>query len=162
MYGYNFQIGLMRNGKLLAEASPSEILEKYQTESLEEAFLRLSEMEVQHRSQSVNQTPVSVTEINNILTLDSIYTGYPKNVGTYLFRVLSICLFILTYQQDGPSSLINYTFTILIFQFVGFVSIPAGSWVNRVIECSVCNKVKGDLEYLHKKKDIQKLRCHHL
>ncbi|XP_076173781.1 ABC transporter G family member 20 [Ptiloglossa arizonensis] len=75
------KIGLMRNGKLLAEASPSEILEKYQTESLEEAFLRLSEMEVQHRSQSVNQTPVSVTEINNILTLDSIYTGYPKNLS---------------------------------------------------------------------------------
>jgi ABC-type multidrug transport system ATPase subunit len=35
-------IGLMRGGKFLAEESPSDLLRKYQAESLEDVFLKLS------------------------------------------------------------------------------------------------------------------------
>lgn len=36
-------VGLMRNGVLLAEATPYNLMQKFETTSLEEAFLRLSE-----------------------------------------------------------------------------------------------------------------------
>lgn len=36
------QIGLMRGGKLLAEESPSDLLRKYNADSLEDVFLKLS------------------------------------------------------------------------------------------------------------------------
>lgn len=35
-------IGLMRGGKFLAEESPSDLLRKYQADSLEDVFLKLS------------------------------------------------------------------------------------------------------------------------
>lgn len=37
------QIGLMRNGVLLAEQPPGFLMERYQCDSLEEVFLKLSE-----------------------------------------------------------------------------------------------------------------------
>lgn len=36
------QIGLMRGGRLLAESSPQQLLQRFQCSSLEEAFLALS------------------------------------------------------------------------------------------------------------------------
>ena len=40
------RVGLMRNGKLLAESSPKELMDEYQKESLEEVFLALFKREV--------------------------------------------------------------------------------------------------------------------
>jgi len=40
-----FQIGLMRSGRLLAEASPSTLLSTYNSHSLEDVFLLLSRIE---------------------------------------------------------------------------------------------------------------------
>lgn len=39
---YNLQIGLMREGVLLAEQSPKTLLQRFQCSSLEEVFLNLS------------------------------------------------------------------------------------------------------------------------
>lgn len=38
-------IGLMRGGRLLAEESPSELLRQYNTDSLEDVFLKLAVMQ---------------------------------------------------------------------------------------------------------------------
>lgn len=40
-----FQIGLMRGGKFLAEESPDNLLRKFQCETLEDVFLKLSVMQ---------------------------------------------------------------------------------------------------------------------
>lgn len=40
------RVGLMRNGKLLAESSPTELMNDYEKESLEEVFLALCKREV--------------------------------------------------------------------------------------------------------------------
>lgn len=39
------QIGLMRGGKFLAEESPDALLQRYQCETLEDVFLKLSVMQ---------------------------------------------------------------------------------------------------------------------
>jgi len=49
----------MRNGYLLAEAPPSELLESYQLQSLEEVFLRLCE----HDDGNQNEHDSSTREI---------------------------------------------------------------------------------------------------
>jgi hypothetical protein len=45
-----FQVGLMRDGRLLAEESPSKLLRMFQTEILEEVFLILSQRQNDGRS----------------------------------------------------------------------------------------------------------------
>ncbi|XP_066602988.1 ABC transporter G family member 20-like [Prorops nasuta] len=46
------KIGLMRCGKLLAEASPNQLLDRFQCETLEEAFLILSKRQAEGRRSS--------------------------------------------------------------------------------------------------------------
>ncbi|KAK9308730.1 hypothetical protein QLX08_001347 [Tetragonisca angustula] len=49
------RIGLLRNGQLLAESSPNELLSRFQTDSLEEAFLTLSQQQQeQSRQENIN------------------------------------------------------------------------------------------------------------
>ncbi|CAL7937627.1 unnamed protein product [Xylocopa violacea] len=59
------KIGLLRDGKLLAESSPDNLLEKYQTESLEEAFLKLSEL--QTRNQLPSEPSSATDELTTIV-----------------------------------------------------------------------------------------------
>ncbi|XP_076631467.1 ABC transporter G family member 20 [Colletes latitarsis] len=69
------KIGLMRNGLLLAESSPNELLERCHTESLEEAFLNLS-IQAESQPQSFAQTSLPIAEFCNVVTLDSIYGNH--------------------------------------------------------------------------------------
>lgn len=48
------QIGLMREGILLAEESPSALMEKYECNDLEEAFLKLSHKQENDSKNLVN------------------------------------------------------------------------------------------------------------
>lgn len=87
---HDAQIGLMRCGQLLAESSPSDLLEKYQTNSLEEAFLSLSESQVQNSPDGITQSPAPPAEFTNVATLDSIYESFPRKVMhaiLYLFNI---------------------------------------------------------------------------
>lgn len=68
------KIGLLRCGQLLAESTPTELLEQCQTDSLEEAFLSLSELQVQNQAGNVRQTHMSDTNITDVVT-DEIYDG---------------------------------------------------------------------------------------
>ncbi|KAK1136980.1 hypothetical protein K0M31_001508 [Melipona bicolor] len=52
------RIGLLRNGQLLAESSPNELLTRFQTDSLEEAFLNLSQQQ-QEQIQQEYINPIS-------------------------------------------------------------------------------------------------------
>lgn len=89
----NRQIGLMRHGQLLAESSPSDLLEKFQTDTLEEAFLRLSQQQVQNLSQMVSPPITSApAEIDNIVTLDFAYKNSPKQVRRVTHTLLDACL----------------------------------------------------------------------
>ncbi|XP_017878131.1 ABC transporter G family member 20-like [Ceratina calcarata] len=63
------KIGLMRGGLLLAESSPNDLLERFQTDSLEEAFLQLSQMQNDHRT-------IPSIGINDI-SMDSLYNDCP-------------------------------------------------------------------------------------
>ena len=56
---------MLRNGQLLAESSPNELLERFQTDSLEEAFLALSQQQTEDL-QGNNMIPDTSGEINPI------------------------------------------------------------------------------------------------
>lgn len=71
-------------GQLLAESSPSDLLEQWQTDSLEEAFLNLSHRQVQSPQGHINQTPNDTPEINEII-LDSTSSKYTTKVMSSLF-----------------------------------------------------------------------------
>lgn len=70
-------IGLMRCGQLLAESTPNELLEQFQTDSLEDAFLTLSQLQVENQSSNVRQTRMAETNITDVLADDSMYRNYP-------------------------------------------------------------------------------------
>ncbi|XP_054005310.1 ABC transporter G family member 23-like isoform X1 [Hylaeus anthracinus] len=69
-------IGLLRKGKLLAETSPNELLDMFQTDSLEEAFLNLS---ARTQTNFQDRPPVSIAEMNKMLTVESIYNSGSRN-----------------------------------------------------------------------------------
>lgn len=60
-------IGLLRNGKLLSETSPDELLEKCNCESLEEAFLMLSQKQNNHQADEQNEMEEEEDEIDTQL-----------------------------------------------------------------------------------------------
>ncbi|XP_003705981.2 ABC transporter G family member 20 [Megachile rotundata] len=64
------KIGLLRNGQLLSESSPNELLEEWHTDSLEEAFLNLSQLQVQNQ---LDRRASNVT--HNAIAMDS-HTSY--------------------------------------------------------------------------------------
>ncbi|XP_078032494.1 ABC transporter G family member 23 [Augochlora pura] len=76
-------IGLMRHGQLLAESTPNDLLEQCQTDSLEEAFLSLSQLQVQNRSGNVRQTRMAGTNMTDVLAGDSMYRDYPMKAKYY-------------------------------------------------------------------------------
>lgn len=57
-----FQIGMMRNGVLLTEEDPQQLILKYNCSDLEETFLMLSQRQEDNRQNTkVNSVPI----INN-------------------------------------------------------------------------------------------------
>ncbi|KOC58957.1 ABC transporter G family member 23 [Habropoda laboriosa] len=72
------KIGLLRCGLLLAETSPRELLEQWNTDSLEEAFLNLSQLQSQNQTQFNVQTTNSSTEITDVISANSMYDSYAK------------------------------------------------------------------------------------
>lgn len=76
----NFQIGLMRSGRLLAEEAPQVLLSIYNCQSLEEVFLKLSRK--QQGSGSNNQTE----KIDNTpLVSTAIILDFPSRVFLLVF-----------------------------------------------------------------------------
>ncbi|XP_033343782.1 ABC transporter G family member 20-like isoform X1 [Bombus vosnesenskii] len=73
------KIGLLRNGQLLAESSPNELLERFQTDSLEEAFLTLSQQQAED-SQGSNLIPDPPGEINPIYNSYDVSNGKTKRM----------------------------------------------------------------------------------
>ncbi|XP_016921692.1 ABC transporter G family member 20-like [Apis cerana] len=67
-------IGLLRGGQLLAQSSPTELLTRFQTDSLEEAFLNLSQQQSQNPQVSTissfeQSTIQSTEEMHEVMTL---------------------------------------------------------------------------------------------
>ena len=61
-------IGFMRHGKLLAESSPENILQKFETDSLEEVFLKLCKLDIVNHYVSHNDNealPATIEEPNS-------------------------------------------------------------------------------------------------
>ncbi|CAK9795740.1 ABC transporter G family member 23 [Anthophora plagiata] len=70
------KIGLLRCGLLLAETSPRELLEEWNTDSLEEAFLNLSQLQAQNTNEyNIQMTTPSITEVINA---NSMYGSYSE------------------------------------------------------------------------------------
>ncbi|KAF3423828.1 hypothetical protein E2986_00857 [Frieseomelitta varia] len=73
------QIGLLRNGQLLAESSPNELLTRFQTDSLEEAFLTLSQQQQeQSRQENINSISSPSGGINPIYNSQKFYDNYEQ------------------------------------------------------------------------------------
>ena len=62
------QIGLIRCGKLLAESAPQELLEQFQSSSLEETFLKLCN--AQNNTITLNEAQEGEDTSSNILYKD--------------------------------------------------------------------------------------------
>lgn len=75
------QIGLLRNGKLLAESTPQKLLDRFQCELLEEAFLKLSE--AQENNINLNETQES-KEDNDVLNQDQ---DRYKQIKVYIYII---------------------------------------------------------------------------
>ncbi|CAH0554397.1 unnamed protein product [Brassicogethes aeneus] len=73
------KIGLMREGKLLAEESPARLLTLFQTDSLEEVFLVLSRRQEEGRLDELNLDSVADEQNNSVLP----YTGSTSTVATF-------------------------------------------------------------------------------
>lgn len=59
----------MRGGQLLAESSPTELLARFQTDSLEEAFLTLSQQQSQNPHSSFERPTIQpAEEIHEVMT----------------------------------------------------------------------------------------------
>ncbi|XP_020289831.1 ABC transporter G family member 20-like isoform X2 [Pseudomyrmex gracilis] len=67
------KIGLLREGELLTESSPQHLLNRFQTESLEEAFLTLSQMQTNRLT--------AVTHVNNA-QVDDNNSNINKNISS--------------------------------------------------------------------------------
>lgn len=64
------KIGLLRGGQLLAQSSPTELLTRFQTDSLEEAFLILSQQQSQNPHSCFEQPTIqSAEEMHEVMTL---------------------------------------------------------------------------------------------
>ena len=71
----------MRNGTLLAEDSPSNIITRFQVESLEEAFLQLSLKQESNLDAIASESNVEIIE-NNENNIEVITTSQPEIVET--------------------------------------------------------------------------------
>ncbi|XP_072934159.1 ABC transporter G family member 20-like [Epargyreus clarus] len=90
------KIGLLRDGQLLAEDSPDEILRKYDCDTLEEAFLKMAlrQTETSHRRRSTLTGSPDVIPANSIVN-DNRYQSRED------FSVVTSSTDILT-QKDKP------------------------------------------------------------
>lgn len=66
----------MRNGILLAEDSPNNILQKFESDSLEDAFLALSQK--QGKSEEADQTRNQKDAISNVMTSVDVIENIPS------------------------------------------------------------------------------------
>lgn len=73
---YCLQIGLLREGSLLAEKPPSELLNKFQTDSLEKVFLILSQKQNEGKLDAVDFAQNIKAETSSTTTLNSMYTTH--------------------------------------------------------------------------------------
>lgn len=61
---YKLQIGLMRDGRLLTEDSPDNLLATFNTQTLEEVFLILSQRQEAGQLPLLNETTVNSSQLN--------------------------------------------------------------------------------------------------
>lgn len=89
----NFQIGLMRGGRLLAEESPDDLLRKYNSESLEDVFLKLSIIQnrgkrrrssILHDVTAAINVPVNVISYSVFSHRSRILIIFPRSTGSFL------------------------------------------------------------------------------
>ncbi|KAL2720362.1 ABC transporter G family member 20 isoform X2 [Vespula squamosa] len=87
-------IGLMRSGKLLAESTPSQLLDQFQCDNLEDAFLELSK----HQNENRNVSEINRNENDNSETLHEMefmeasinLSTRPPNASTKTIKNLCI------------------------------------------------------------------------
>ncbi|KAG7190251.1 hypothetical protein KM043_006370 [Ampulex compressa] len=101
------KIGLMRCGLLLAESSPNELLEEFQCDSLEEAFLTLSQRQKESQER-----------------------GGPDLPSTFTPRLENVASSMETYQKshvEAPANPVRKKYTALFSKnFVQFFRHPGG------------------------------------
>lgn len=68
-YDFLLQIGLMRNGQLLAEESPTDLMIKHNCSNLEQAFLELSKKQHKFRTEKEALEYVSIFLITITTTM---------------------------------------------------------------------------------------------
>ncbi|XP_071867189.1 ABC transporter G family member 23 [Bombus fervidus] len=85
------KIGLLRNGQLLAESSPNELLERFQTDSLEEAFLTLSKQQTENLRVN-DPIPDTSGGINSMCNSYDFGNGNTKRVfqSNWKMRVMAL------------------------------------------------------------------------
>ncbi|CAH1102725.1 unnamed protein product [Psylliodes chrysocephalus] len=74
------KIGLMREGRLLAEESPSRLLTLFNSETLEDVFLTLSRRQEEGKLPAVSSLPIVDDQNNSVIVTDN--TGSRTSVAT--------------------------------------------------------------------------------
>lgn len=109
------KIGLLRSGQLLAESSPTELLEEWQTDSLEEAFLNLSQLQVQNRLDSRRTSSIA----NNTITMD-LHTSQKMQLTSNWKKRCQALLLKNFYQFVRHPGGILFSFVLPIMQIILF------------------------------------------
>ena len=118
------KVGIMRNGKLMEEGQPDDLLVKYGETSLENVFLRLCQTDVKVVSETTEQTVQVVTDIK------TVSNGYDPNnndskssdklnedINTSLFLNLWILLILI---RKNFGKFLGFNVSFLIFLIPAF------------------------------------------
>ncbi|VEN54162.1 unnamed protein product [Callosobruchus maculatus] len=81
------KIGLMREGRLLAEESPGRLLQVFDTDTLEEVFLILSKRQEEGRLDDISSYPTVADDQNNSMVEMMPYTGSTVSVTSTVATV---------------------------------------------------------------------------
>lgn len=116
----------MRNGVLLAEDSPSNILQRFQVDNLQDAFLQLSTKQQDNLNESTeSETQIEFTEINT--NQDNAVITEEQNVNTstkYGIKMKALVNknLIQMLRQPALVPLIVYNYNLLIFYYFQWIN----------------------------------------
>ncbi|XP_043497831.1 ABC transporter G family member 23 [Polistes fuscatus] len=107
------KIGLMRLGKLLIESTPDQLLDRFQCDNLEEAFLKLSKDQeenvnrnVTHNSEMLQETEFVETLVHHPTNSSSIPAQPIKNLSTTSGRFKALIIKNMTQFLRRPSGIV--------------------------------------------------------
>lgn len=127
----------MRNGVLLAEDSPSNILQRFQVDNLQDAFLQLSTKQQNNLNESIeSETQIEFTDINtnqdNAIIIEDQKVNTGAKYGIQMKALVNKNM-IQMLRQPALVSLIVYNYSLLILHYFQWINSRSFSTISSTI-----------------------------